>query len=103
MTMLKILPGALLMSAACSTVPAEPAPEDVPVHGGTAGACNAGRGQSLVGRQPTTELGAEALRLTGARALRWIRPGDAVTMDYREDRLNIELDANGRVRALRCG
>jgi hypothetical protein len=56
-----------------------------------------------VGRQATSEVGAEALRLTRAQRLRWIRPGDAVTMDYREDRLNIDLDAQGRVRALRCG
>jgi hypothetical protein len=92
----------LLLTMACAATPAEP--EQVPVHGGSGGvACQAARGQALVGREATAALGAEALRLTGSRTLRWLRPGDIVTMDYREDRLNIEIDAGNRVRALRCG
>ena len=92
------------MTMACAPVPpTEPVEEQIPVHGGTGQACNAGRAQSLVGREATSELGAEALRLTGAGALRWIPPGAMVTMDYREDRLNIELDARNRVTRLRCG
>ncbi len=34
---------------------------------------------------------------------RIIRPGEAVTMDYREDRTNIELDGNDRVVRVYCG
>lgn len=67
------------------------------------GECDAGRAQALVGRAASSELGAEALRLTGARTIRWIQPDQAVTMDYRMDRLNIELDARNRVTAIRCG
>jgi hypothetical protein len=89
------------MIAACTPVP--PAEPDPPVHGGAGKPCNAAAAQSLAGRTATAELGAEALRLSGARTLRWIRPGDMVTMDYREDRLNVELDAQNRVKALRCG
>jgi hypothetical protein len=85
------------MTACATTVPEEV----VPVMG--EGNCNADRAQALVGRAATTELGAEALRLTGATALRWIQPGSAVTMDYRTDRLNVELDAQNRVTRLRCG
>jgi hypothetical protein len=91
---------ALLTTAGCMA-PQPPADVEPPVAG--AGACNAAPAQGLVGRQATSEVGAQALRLTRAQRLRWIRPGDAVTMDYREDRLNIDLDAQGRVRALRCG
>ena len=92
----------LVMAIGCAPVPpAAPAGEAVPVHG--VGTCNAGAAQSLVGSQASSEVGAEALRLSGARSLRWIRPGDVVTMDYREDRLNVDLDANGRVAGLRCG
>ena len=82
----------------CATVTSEP---DVPEHG--AGACDASRVQNLVGREASTELGTEAARRSGARALRWIRPGDMVTQDYRTDRLNIELDERNRVSRLRCG
>jgi hypothetical protein len=98
--MLRLVSGALLMTAACSTVPPE---DEVPVHGGSGGTCVASKAQSLVGKQSSSAVGAEALRLSGARTLRWIPPGDSVTMDYREDRLNIDLDSSGKVRALRCG
>ena len=70
---------------------------------GGSGACSAESLDNLVGREATSELGADALRQSGARQLRWIRPGDAVTMDYRPDRLNVRLDASGRVEAFNCG
>lgn len=35
--------------------------------------------------------------------IRVIHPGDAVTMDYRADRLNVELGTDGRIARLRCG
>jgi len=66
-------------------------------------ACSTDGLGNLVGRERTSELGAEALRRSGARQLRWIRPGDAVTMDYQEDRLNIYVDARGRVERFQCG
>ena len=74
---------------------------EVPVKG--EGSCDAGKAQSLVGRDRSESLGAEAMRLSGAETIRWIRPGDMVTMDYREDRLNLHLDARGRVTKVRCG
>jgi hypothetical protein len=76
--------------------------DDTPPVGGD-GRCEADAAQSLVGRPATADLGAEALRLTGARALRWIQPGQAVTMDYRADRLNIKLDGENRVEEITCG
>ena len=83
---------AALAAIACTTAPDQPA-----------GRCDASGLNDLVGRQGTAALGAEAQRRSGARALRMIRPGDAVTMDYREDRLNIRLDSAGRVESLSCG
>ena len=70
---------------------------------GESGACSAESLDNLVGREASSALGADALRRSGARQLRWIRPGDAVTMDYRPDRLNVRLDANGRVESFNCG
>ncbi len=93
------LGGLIMFATACAAVP--PEAEEVPVHGG--GNCDATRAKSLIGQQASGALGAEALRRTGATALRWIPIGTAVTMDYREDRLNIELNRNNRVTALRCG
>ena len=70
---------------------------------GANGACTTEGLQELAGQPATSELGAEAMRRSGARALRWIRPGDAVTMDYRQDRLNVRLDAENRVEGFDCG
>ena len=83
----------LAAGAACATVPAEEG----------AGTCDAAALGGLVGREPTGALGEEALRRSGARTLRWIRPGDAVTMDYRPDRLNVRLDERHRVEGFSCG
>lgn len=90
-----VIPVALL-AIGCATVPAEDPPA-------VEGNCAAERAAPLVGRQASQDLGAEALRLTGGRRLRWIRPGDAVTMDFSPDRLNIHLDAQNRVARFACG
>lgn len=92
-----------MITIGCAPVP--PAPESsetFPVQG-TGRLCNAAKAQPLVGKARSAKLGADALRLSGAGTLRWLRPGDIVTMEYREDRLNIELDAKGLVKAIRCG
>lgn len=89
----KLIPAAmLLMTAACASYAYN---QDGP--------CDASDANALVGQPATSELGSEALQRTGARSVRWIRPGDAVTMDYRPDRLNIKLDAANRVTGFSCG
>ena len=90
--------GALAALAAC----AGGAPERVPHHGAI-GECSAEAAQGLIGREATSELAAEALRLTGLRSARWLRPGQVVTMEYRADRLDISLDEGGRVARITCG
>jgi hypothetical protein len=98
------LGGLLAMTTACAPVPpAETGEEQVPVHGSTGRRCDATRAQLLVGREASGELGAEAIRLSGAGTIRWIPAGSAVTMDYREDRLNVELDSRNQVTRVRCG
>ena len=96
--------GLMMITIGCAPVPvAAEGADTYPVQGGTGRLCNAAKAQPLVGRARSAKLGAEALRLSGAGTLRWLRPGDIVTMEYREDRLNIELDGKGRVKAVRCG
>ena len=75
----------------------------VPAAVGEEGRCNLRALQALVGREGSAELGAEALRLSGAAVLRWKPPGAVVSMDFRTDRLNVELDAAGRVTEFGCG
>lgn len=92
--------GILFLASACAAVPSEPAP---PVHGETGYVCDDSKAQRLVGQIAQTETGSEVLRLTGARLLRWMRPGDMVTMDFRQDRVSVELDSQNRVSRVRCG
>ena len=61
------------------------------------------RWRAMVGRAWSDSLRAEVLRLSGARALRVIRPGDMVTMDFRGDRLNVHLTGDGRIERFACG
>lgn len=89
---------AALLTIGCATT----ATQEGPSRDGS-GECDASGLANLNGRLASQQLGAEALRRSGARTIRWIRPGDAVTMDYRSDRLNISLDGAGRVEGFNCG
>lgn len=86
---------ALLLSA-CVIIP-------LPVPKAAAGECRNDGLQRFVGQPATQQLGAEMLRVSGATRLQWINPGMAVTMDFRPERLRIQLGANGRIESLRCG
>jgi hypothetical protein len=99
----KMLP--LLALAGCTPTVATEAPQS-----GTEaqtppgeGACQADALADLVGKPATAEIAAEALRRSGARAMRRIEPGMAVTMDFRQDRLNMNTDAAGTVTRFHCG
>ncbi len=98
--MIRIILPALAL-AACAQTP--PPAEETPVRGDTGYTCNAEGLSDLVGRPATAELGATALDRSDSRTLRWIQPGTAVTMDYRQDRLNIYLDEKNVVEKFTCG
>lgn len=90
------LPAALV---GCVTVePPDPAPSQP-----RAAACKAEPVQDRIGQPPTAELGAELLRLSGARSLRWGPPDSAWTMDFRPDRLNVRYDRAMRITEISCG
>lgn len=59
--------------------------------------------EQFKGRASSAELGNEIIRASGSRRLQWIPAGTMVTMDYREDRVRIWLDAQGRVERVNCG
>lgn len=65
--------------------------------------CDAGRVQALVGREARPGVVQRARQRAGARNVRVIRPGQAVTMDFRSDRLNLEVDNRNVIRSARCG
>lgn len=65
--------------------------------------CDAIPVQRWVGREITATTEAEILKDSGADVTRLIRPGEAITMDYRTDRINLELDQRGYLARAYCG
>lgn len=78
------------------------APGDVPAQPG-GGTCHAEGAARFIGQQATAALGAEVLAATGARSLRWGPPGGAMTMDYREDRVNVFYSDALLIERITCG
>lgn len=64
----------------------------------TDGRCGAAGLQGLIGQRESVLA---ALRLR--QPMRVIHPGQAVTMDYSAERLNIQIDKAGRIAAVTCG
>lgn len=94
--MRKLVVAMLAGLSACNTAPAA-----VPV-APAVGSCLRATLDRFAGQLVTSELGARMLRETGRTAIRWVRPGMAVTMEYREDRLTVYVDAANRVERASC-
>lgn len=76
----------------------------IPIHGVTAShACKAGSTAQFVGQPGNSETGAAILRASNAAVLRWAPPGVMLTMDYRQDRATVYLDADRKVTDVKCG
>jgi hypothetical protein len=73
--------------------PPAPTPTDP-----AADTCNMAQYAALVGK-PATDAGVPAASVT----VRHIRPDTQVTMDFQPTRLNIDINAQGMITAIRCG
>ena len=97
--------------AACTTAGEPSASEPTPVNGSPplviggdfSESCDAKAAEQYIGQVLDEALSERAKAATGARGVRVIRPGMAVTMDYRAGRLNIEVDKAGRIVKVHCG
>lgn len=87
----------LLLPAGLMACASYPTPMPGPVR------CNAGAAERFVGREARGGVVQRARAAARARTVRVIRPGQAVTMDFRSDRLNVEVDGRNWIRAVRCG
>lgn len=94
----RALAGVALLAAvaACSEQPAAEAV--APLAGAASDGCGAAGFQSLLGTS-VGDLDANAL----PEPRRVIFPGQAVTMDYRQDRLNVEIGPGDKVVRVFCG
>ena len=83
------------LAAACASMAPLPvaAPDD---------ACSPASLARYTGLAANDALAARMKQESGKTAIRWVQPGMAVTMDYREDRLTVYLNAAGRVERASC-
>lgn len=93
---------AIMLAPALLGACAASAPGEVPERP-TGGTCNANAASRFVGQTATSDTGQAILVATGARSLRWGPPGGAMTMDFREDRVNVFYDASTRIERITCG
>ncbi|MBW8721758.1 MAG: starvation-inducible protein [Polaromonas sp.] len=89
----------LLMSACGSTAPAGSEAASAPA----ITRCNAAPAQFAVGRQVDAALESDARARAGARTSRVLKPDQVVTMEFNAERLNLTVDATGRVTRVNCG
>ncbi|GAB3044044.1 I78 family peptidase inhibitor [Stenotrophomonas tumulicola] len=98
--------GCMLPLAACSSTPssADTAPrQPKPEVAGLGSHCHADTLPALVGKTANQEVIDKAVRDSGARTARVVKPGMAVTMDFREDRITISVDADNKIERASCG
>lgn len=66
--------------------------------------CDADAAQSFVGKEASEVNVAEAKAAAGAKgAVRVLKPGQPITMDYSGDRLNVIVDDGNRIVQVNCG
>ena len=74
-----------------------------PLPGKPTGECSAKGLDDLIGRDATPALVSRAKRRAGASVARVLRPGQIVTMEYLNGRLNVNVDEKNRVKSFTCG
>ncbi|WP_409233823.1 I78 family peptidase inhibitor [Novosphingobium sp. MMS21-SN21R] len=65
--------------------------------------CGASAVSRFIGASAASGVRAAIASSVGHDRIRWIKPGVAVTQDYRPDRLNVIVGSSGRVVTMRCG
>lgn len=57
----------------------------------------------FTGQKASADVGAQLIKASGAKTLRWGGPGMAMTMDFRPDRLTVSYDEAMVITSARCG
>lgn len=93
---------AVCLLQGCAGIPSSGQPELAPAATGPV-ACEASAAQFALGRSFGPELEREVRTKSGARLVRWLSPGQVVTMEFNAMRLSLTLDGRGRVVRAACG
>jgi hypothetical protein len=98
----RFAPSTWLLGAACLQACAQPQPPAPPPPQVPA-SCNAAAAQFAVGHASSEALATQARQRAGAARVRVLPPGIMVTKEYDAGRLNLDVDAGGRVLRAHCG
>lgn len=105
---LTIMAAALILagcagSASTSSAPTRDEAPEPPTMSQPDDACGAQQVQGYVGEAYTEALGERLEQESGAGDVRVKRPGQAHTLEYRADRLDVSVDDVGVIQAVQCG
>ncbi|HGY9625380.1 I78 family peptidase inhibitor [Pseudomonas juntendi] len=67
------------------------------------GRCEASAADFTLGKQATPELLEQARKASGSQLARILKPHDVITLEYRSERLNLNVDDKGVVTRVNCG
>lgn len=70
---------------------------------GSDGRCQASGADFSIGKQGSAELLEQARKASGSQIARILKPRDVVTLEYRSERLNLNVDEQGVVTRVNCG
>lgn len=98
--MIRLMFGAALLGAGLLAAMAAPSGEASAAGRKAVASCEAAEAIKLIGAAAPDD--ASVRRLTGARTVRRVAPGQAVTMTYRPERVTLEI-ADQRVVSTMCG
>ena len=96
--MRKLVPAVLISLAGCAPGPSQRIALDQ-----VGAVCDDRALGPFVGQEPSKENALKLMGFSRARALRWVRFGAMVTMDFSPQRLTVRLDPQGRIASAKCG
>jgi hypothetical protein len=70
---------------------------------GQAGECNSEPVQKAIGTAMSQSVLDQLRSQSGSGSARVLKPGELITMEYNPSRLNVLIDAQGAITAVRCG
>ncbi|MDH0300821.1 MULTISPECIES: I78 family peptidase inhibitor [unclassified Pseudomonas] len=82
-------------SSGGGSAPAAPAGND--------GRCEASGADFTIGKPASPELLEQARKASGSQMARILKPHDVITLEYRSERLNLNVDDKGVVTRVNCG
>ncbi|MEQ3439753.1 Lipoprotein [Stenotrophomonas maltophilia] len=95
---------AILPLAACSHAGGSTAPDPTPAPvADAAHECKPEALEAFTGKTADEATIKKLVAASGVRGARVVKPGMAVTMDFRQDRVTVQVDAQNRIERASCG